>query len=109
MARYNNILETIGKTPLVKLNALAPDGVNVYVKMESFNPMGHIPTGVKLTSYAGESGDISEQELQGYVDQICEGDLKLQTGPVFPFEKLHQAHQLMDDNRANGKIVILTG
>jgi cysteine synthase len=42
MARYGNILETIGETPLVKLNKLAPAGVNVYVKVESFNPMGSI-------------------------------------------------------------------
>jgi cysteine synthase A len=42
MARYNNILETIGNTPLVKLNKLAAAGVNVYVKVEAFNPMGSI-------------------------------------------------------------------
>ena len=42
MARYQNILETIGNTPLVKLNKLAPTGVNVYVKLESFNPMGSV-------------------------------------------------------------------
>ena len=42
MTRYANILETIGNTPLVKLGKLAPAGVNVYVKVESFNPMGSI-------------------------------------------------------------------
>ncbi len=42
MARFRNILETIGNTPLVKLNKLAPAGVNVYVKVESFNPMGSV-------------------------------------------------------------------
>lgn len=42
MARYDNILETIGNTPLVKLNKLAPQGVNLYVKVESFNPMGSV-------------------------------------------------------------------
>ena len=42
MARYANILETIGNTPLVKLNKLAPPGVNVYVKVESFNPLGSV-------------------------------------------------------------------
>jgi cysteine synthase len=42
MARYSNILETIGKTPLIRLNRLAPPGVNVYVKVESFNPMGSV-------------------------------------------------------------------
>jgi cysteine synthase len=42
MARYENILETIGNTPLVRLNRLAPPGVNVYVKIEAFNPMGSV-------------------------------------------------------------------
>ena len=42
MTRYANILETIGNTPLVKLNKLVPEGVNVYVKMESFNPLGSV-------------------------------------------------------------------
>jgi len=42
MARYQNILETIGDTPVVKLNKLAPPGVNVYVKVEAFNPMGSV-------------------------------------------------------------------
>ena len=42
MARYQNILETIGDTPVVKLNKLAPAGVDVYVKVEAFNPMGSV-------------------------------------------------------------------
>jgi cysteine synthase A len=42
MARYDNILDTIGHTPLVKLQRLAPEGVNVYAKVESFNPMGSV-------------------------------------------------------------------
>src|ERR1043165_1229379 len=42
MARYDNIRETIGRTPLVRLNRLAPAGVNVYVKVESFNPLGSV-------------------------------------------------------------------
>ncbi|MGD8341017.1 MAG: pyridoxal-phosphate dependent enzyme, partial [Gammaproteobacteria bacterium] len=42
MARYDNILETIGRTPLVRINKLAPAGVNLYAKVEAFNPMGSI-------------------------------------------------------------------
>jgi cysteine synthase A len=42
MARYDSILDTIGNTPMVKLGKLAPPGVNVYVKLESFNPMGSV-------------------------------------------------------------------
>jgi len=42
MARYANILETIGNTPLVRLNKLAPASVNLYVKVEAFNPTGSV-------------------------------------------------------------------
>ncbi len=35
---YRDILETIGRTPIVKINRLAPDGVEMYVKVEAFNP-----------------------------------------------------------------------
>ena len=39
---YENILQTVGNTPIVKLNKLGPSDVNVYVKVESFNPMGSV-------------------------------------------------------------------
>ncbi|MDJ0911904.1 MAG: cysteine synthase A, partial [Woeseiaceae bacterium] len=39
---YDNILDTIGNTPVVRLNRLAPEGVDVYVKVESFNPMASV-------------------------------------------------------------------
>lgn len=42
MARFDHILDTIGNTPLVRLNRMAPDHVNLYVKVESFNPMGSV-------------------------------------------------------------------
>ena len=40
--RHSSILSTIGSTPVVKLQHMAPPGVDVYVKVESFNPMGSI-------------------------------------------------------------------
>jgi cysteine synthase A len=39
---YNNIIETIGNTPVVRLNHIAPDGVEMYVKGESFNPLASV-------------------------------------------------------------------
>ena len=39
---YNNILETIGNTPVVRLNRMGPDHVEMYVKVESFNPMASV-------------------------------------------------------------------
>ncbi len=39
---YNNILETIGDTPVVRLNRMAPKNVEIYVKIESFNPLASV-------------------------------------------------------------------
>jgi len=42
MAVYQNIIETIGETPIIRLNRLAPEGSRVYVKIERGNPGGSI-------------------------------------------------------------------
>src|SRR5262252_7989791 len=39
---YDNITQTIGRTPVVKINRLAPSHVTMYVKVESFNPAGSV-------------------------------------------------------------------
>lgn len=38
----NSILETIGNTPVVRIGKLAPEGVEMFVKLEAFNPMGSV-------------------------------------------------------------------
>jgi cysteine synthase A len=42
MSRFNNILETVGNTPVVRINRLAPPGVNLFAKIEAFNPLGSV-------------------------------------------------------------------
>ncbi|AGE24481.1 Cysteine synthase [Pseudomonas poae RE*1-1-14] len=49
MPLYDNILETIGRTPIVKLHRLAPKHVTVYVKVESFNPGGSVKDRLALS------------------------------------------------------------
>ncbi len=39
---FDNILQTVGRTPVVRLNRLAPEGVELYVKVEAFNPLGSV-------------------------------------------------------------------
>lgn len=61
MARkYANILETIGRTPVVKLNKLAPEGIHLYVKIEAFNPMGSVKDRLALNviEQAEKSGEL---------------------------------------------------
>jgi cysteine synthase A len=40
--KYANILETVGNTPVVRINKLGPAGVNLFVKVEAFNPLGSV-------------------------------------------------------------------
>lgn len=40
--RYNSVLDTIGDTPVIRINRIAPDHVTVYVKAEAFNPGGSV-------------------------------------------------------------------
>src|SRR6202041_68746 len=40
--KYQSIIETIGNTPVVRINRLAPQDVNLYVKVEAFNPLGSV-------------------------------------------------------------------
>ncbi len=60
MPRYDNILDTVGNTPLVGLRKLAPEGVNVYAKLESFNPMASVKDRMALAiiEEAENSGEL---------------------------------------------------
>jgi cysteine synthase A len=59
MANYfNSILETIGNTPVVRINRLAPPGIDLFVKVESFNPMASVKDRMAL-------GVIQQAERDG--------------------------------------------
>ncbi len=60
MTRYNSIIETVGRTPVVKINRLAPEGVNLWVKVEAFNPLGSIKDRLALgvIEAAEKSGEL---------------------------------------------------
>jgi cysteine synthase A len=42
MAKFDSILGTIGNTPVVRINRLGPKGINLFVKIEAFNPLGSV-------------------------------------------------------------------
>ncbi len=56
--KYQNILETVGDTPVVKIGKLAPAGINLYVKIEAFNPLGSVKDRLAL-------GVIEDAERSG--------------------------------------------
>lgn len=61
MAIHQNVLETIGSTPVIKLNRIGPDHVELYVKAEAFNPMGSVKDRLALgvIEAAERAGNLS--------------------------------------------------
>src|SRR3954463_3353647 len=58
MTRFASILETVGHTPVVRINKLAPANVDLYVKIEAFNPLGSVKDRLPL-------GIIEDAERSG--------------------------------------------
>jgi cysteine synthase len=60
MAKFDSILGTVGNTPVVRINRLGPPGVNLYVKVEAFNPLGSVKDRLALgvIEAAEQSGEL---------------------------------------------------
>ena len=63
---FNNILETIGRTPLVKINKLCPNpNIDIYAKLEGFNPTGSIKDriAIKMVEQAEAAGTLTKGKI----------------------------------------------
>jgi cysteine synthase A len=60
MAKFENILGTVGNTPVVRINKLGPKGINLFVKIEAFNPLGSVKDRLALgiIEAAEKSGEL---------------------------------------------------
>ncbi len=58
--RFDSILDTVGDTPVVRINRIAPEHVTVYVKFEAFNPAGSVKDRLALNiiEAAEQRGDL---------------------------------------------------
>ena len=112
----DKVLELVGTTTLLdSLRSTKPKGIVCMTGMvgdqwllKDFSPMGAIPTAVSLTTYAGGAADFIRTPLQVLVQQIEKGALRPQVGQVFSLDQIVAAHRCMEENRAGGKIVVLT-
>ena len=112
----DKVLELVGTLTLLdSLQSVAPGGIVCMTGMvgnqwelDRFSPMGAIPTSVKLTTYSGGSGDFAQTPLQNFVDALEKKQTSVRLGPVFYIDDIVKAHQTMEENKAFGKIVVLT-
>ena len=112
----DKVLEMIGTTTLEDSLHCARQGGTVCMtgivgnkwSFDQFAPMDVIPTAVCLTVYAGESDDFMRTPLNELAKQIEAGRLHIQVGKIFHLDEIVEAHRLMEENKAGGKIVVLT-
>jgi cysteine synthase A len=60
MAKFESILETVGNTPVVRIRRLGPQGIDLFVKVEAFNPLGSVKDRLALgvIEAAEKSGEL---------------------------------------------------
>lgn len=112
----DKVLELVGTETLAdSLAAVREPGVVCMAGMvgdrwsiADFAPMDVIPTGISLTTYTGGVDDFMAMPLQQLIDQVQSGTLPVAIGKVFGIEDIVDAHRLMEENRAGGKIVVTT-
>lgn len=75
--------------------------------MKDFTPMDDIPTGVKLTSYAGTATYLDSQRLQKFVDDVAVGRHQVNLDRTFRMDEIQTAHRYMESNLATGKLVVV--
>jgi NADPH:quinone reductase-like Zn-dependent oxidoreductase len=75
---------------------------------QGFALMDAIPGTVSLTTSNGVPEEFHETPLNGLIKQIEAGKVAVQVGKVFHSDEFVEAHRCVEENRAHGKIVVLT-
>ena len=112
----DKVLELIGTTTLSdSLRCVKQRGIVCMTGMvgnkwsfDDFSPMEVIPTSVCLTTYDGGPEDFMLTPLDELIEQVAAGTLQVQVSKVFKLDDIVEAHRCMEENKAGGKIVVLT-
>ena len=110
------VLELVGTTTLLdSLRCAKQRGIVCMSGMvgnkwsfDNFSPMDAIPTAVSLTTYDGGAEDFMLTPLEKLAQQVAAGKLRVQVGKTFQLDDIVEAHRCMEENKAGGKIVLLT-
>jgi len=111
----DKVLELVGTSSLKdSLECVKPGGTVCMTGMLSeqwsiadFAPMDYIPATVKLTVYDSGQVKIGADHFQKFIEDVEAGNIRLNVNRVFSLDQIVQAHELMDSNKASGKIVVV--
>jgi NADPH:quinone reductase len=118
--KLDAVLDLVGNSTIVdSLNMLRRGGraclagwLGGLAPIHDFNPLLQMASGVYLTFFGsfvfGTTGfPLSDVPLQDIARQIAEGRFDAKPSRVFKFEEIHEAHRVMEANKANGKMVVV--
>ncbi|KAF2236952.1 GroES-like protein, partial [Viridothelium virens] len=112
----DKVLELIGTTTLEdSLRCIKTGGIVCMTgiagnkwELEHVNPMLLVPAGVYFTSYSGGPAEFMETPLARFAREVEAGRLNIEIGKVLHIDDIVEGHELMESNKAGGKIVMLT-
>jgi NADPH2:quinone reductase len=77
--------------------------------VRDFYPIDYLPDGVRLTAYGGEASDLPPDLLQGFLDAVAAGRLRVPIDRTYRLDEIREAHRDMEEGRATGKLVVVIG
>ncbi|HEY2204023.1 MAG TPA: zinc-binding dehydrogenase [Pseudonocardia sp.] len=111
------VLDLVGAPTTVDSLRLAAAGGTVCVSgmlsgewvIRDFEPVGHIPSGTKLTAFLSSdlAGKAGEDALREIVRGVADGRYKPLVDRVFDLDEIVTAHEYMEADRAVGKVVVV--
>jgi NADPH:quinone reductase-like Zn-dependent oxidoreductase len=112
----DKVLELVGTSTLKdSLRCARPRGIVCMTGMvgnawsfSEFSPMEAIPSTVSLTTYDGGTSEFMMMPLAELTQLVESGTLRVNPGKIFKLDEIVDAHRCMEENRAGGKIVVLT-
>lgn len=112
----DKVLELVGTSTLKdSLRCARPRGIVCMTGMvgnawsfSEFSPMEVIPSTVSLTTYDGGTSEFMMMPLAELTQLAESGTLRVNPGKIFKLDEIVEAHRCMEENRAAGKIVVLT-
>jgi NADPH:quinone reductase-like Zn-dependent oxidoreductase len=119
-AKFDAVLELVGNSTLLKSLTLVRRGgrlclagfVGGLAQIHDFNPLLQMASGVHFSFFGSfvfgnDAFPLSEVPLQGILKLVESGAFEAKPSRVFRFEEIQEAHEVMEANEANGKLVIL--
>lgn len=116
------VLELVGNTVLLDSLATLKRGGHLCLAgflggldpISDFNPLLQMPSGVHFSFFGsfvfGEPGfPLSDVPLQKIANEVVEGRYKAKPVRVFRFDEISEAHKVMDESHAGGKMVVVVG